>query len=854
VTSLQTLIDHCLEQRELENVVFTPSDYGLGKHVSYEELDRFLEDDINGKTRKDLIESIYPLTGLQQGMLFHSLYIQGEGAYVEQFTCDLKNAKPDIIRETWAQIVNQHSITRTAFYYDAFNVPVQCVYKYVEVPIEVIDLRHLEEAEQEVAMEEYKGRESRKGFDFKAAPLMRLTLIQLGKDRYRMLWLYHHILLDGWSMPVLMEEFLTTYELLVSGKKVQAQEDDKYEDYIRFIERSDKEQEESYWRSYMRGLEESTLLPFIPTTAERTKGVGEYKSLFLQLDAAKTAKIQSFAQKSRLTVNTIMQGVWSYLLHSYTGSNDVVYGTIVSGRPDTLPDVERRVGMYINALPLHSRIEEQQKIADWLRSLQDQQAALRQYQHTALTEIQDWAGVQGDLFDTLFVFENYPVSKVLTAQKWSLGIENVKMNEQTNYPLTVIIGSAEQISIGFNYNSTILEEYYVREMRNHFEHVLMQMVENAESKLADIQLLSKKDEALFREFNKTEKNYPENKTIIDLFEEQVIKTPGRTAVVFEGQSLTYDQLNKRANQLAHLLRQKGVKEETLVPICMERRIEIVVGMLGTLKAGAAYVPIDPGYPDERISYMLGDTDARFLITTDEISGRRHLSKNVEFIELGTQLSDLNEQSAENLCLSIKPENLAYVIYTSGSTGTPKGVMIEHKGVVNLINWHNQEYKVIDTSRATAMAGVGFDAFGWEVWPYLSAGAALYIVDDNTRLSASGLTELFVANQITHSFVSTALVPAFIEEAGDKLKFLRYLLTGGDKLALIDTNNLRYSLVNNYGPTENSVVTTNYWLTEKETNIIPPIGKPIANTFVYIVNKHLHLTPVGVAGEICIWGA
>ena len=402
---------------------------------------------VSAKKNKDIV-SIYRLSGLQEGMLFHGLYDAGSGAYIEQFGCDLIGVNVDIFRKSWTYLLEKHTVLRSAFFYDSFNVPVQCVYKHAEMPVEELDYRNMHAEEQLAALNDYEIADRFKGFDFEKPPLMRIGLIRLSDNRYRMLWTSHHLLFDGWSLPILMEEFLTTYDLLLAGKTVNLGDEDRYEDYIRYIERGSKEKEEAFWRTNLTGLEQGTLLPFVKTTEQRTKGAGYYATETLALDAAVTSKVQQYVQKNHLTVNTLMQGVWAWLLYAYTGNTDVVYGVIVSGRPDDLPGVERRVGMYINTLPLHASLSPGQATVSWLQNLQNAQVASRQFQHTPLQNIQSWTGIKGDFFDTLLVFENYPVSKLVNARAWSLQVENVRIHEQTNYPLSIIIGSSEEIYIG----------------------------------------------------------------------------------------------------------------------------------------------------------------------------------------------------------------------------------------------------------------------------------------------------------------------------------------------------------------------------------------------------------------------
>src|SRR5215204_899529 len=307
-SNLELLIAHCIAGGR-SGTTFTPSDYGLGSETTNTELDAFLDEPYKNSTRRDSIEGLYQLTGLQQGMLFHGLYDSRAGAYIEQLGCDLKNPNLKAFGKSWEHLLKRHTILRSAFHHDAFNVPVQCVYKEVELPLQILDFRGVSEEEQLIAVQKYEDSDITVGFDFSSVPLMRLALIRLSEERYRMLWTSHHILFDGWSMPVLMEEFLQTYELLVAGKDIPSAEEDKYEDYIRYIERQDKEQEEIFWRNYLKDVTQSTLLPFIRTTADRTKGVGLYRSLSIRFDPETTARAERFAQLHRVTVNTLMQGV-----------------------------------------------------------------------------------------------------------------------------------------------------------------------------------------------------------------------------------------------------------------------------------------------------------------------------------------------------------------------------------------------------------------------------------------------------------------------------------------------------------------------------------------------------------------
>jgi amino acid adenylation domain-containing protein len=813
------------------------------------------------ETKSKNIDSIYRLSGLQHGMLFHALYDKTAGAFIEQLSCDLVGADVDVYKRSWDNILRNHTILRSCFNYDEFSIPVQCVYRQVHLPIEELDYSSLSGDDQLAAIRSYEQTDRVRGFDFKVPPLMRITLIRLNGNRYRMLLTYHAILLDGWSMQVLMEEFLRNYDLLFTGDSIPLVTEDRYEDFIRYLESPDKANSEEYWRNYLKGVTESTLLPFTSSSADRNKGVGKYDTVKLRLSADETSQIERFAQESRITVNTMMQGAWSYLLHGYTCQKDIVYGIIVSGRPDDLPNVERRVGMYINTLVLHSEIREDHTISAWLQNIQAEQVASRQHQNTPLQEALRYTGVHGDLFDSLMIVENYPVSKAIGLKKWRLQVENLHVNEQINYPLSIMIGIAGEITVNFNFNADIIQKQYVENISRHFKHILLQIIQRGNRLVGDLQLLPPDEVQQIERFNLTEKDYPKDETLVDLFEKQVTQTPLSIAVKFESKQLTYNELNKLSNQLAHFLISKGVTAETLVPLCIERSLEMIIAIWGILKAGAAYVPIDPEYPQERINYIIEDTGAKYILSsTILLSKFANFKEIAKIIDVEGYWPLINAQKIGNPFRVAQPSNLAYVIYTSGSTGKPKGAMNEHRGIVNRLCWAQENYDLTNSDVILQKTTFCFDVSVWELlWPSI-VGARLVFARPNGHRDNEYLKSVIQNEGITVLHFVPSMLETFLADLQPlECRGLKKVLCSGEVLkpsqAMLFRKKLPFAELHNlYGPTEAAIDVTYWELPKDESRVrIIPIGKPVANTAIHILDKNKQLVPIGVIGEIFVAG-
>ncbi|MEW6496759.1 MAG: amino acid adenylation domain-containing protein, partial [Cyanobacteriota bacterium] len=804
------------------------------------------------------LEDIYELSSMQQGMLFHTLYAPTSGVYIEQLSWSHYGFfDVSAFKQAWQKVVARHSVLRTSFYWKDLDQPYQVVYQQVELPWEQQDWRELSTQEQEEKLETFLKVDRIRGFDLSQPPLMRLTLIQMTENTYQVIWSSHHLILDGWSASLLFKEVFAFYEASCQKRDLYLEQPRPYRDYIAWLLQQNLSQAEIFWRKTLQGFTAPTSLGEERTSNRLRTQEDDYDWQEIYLSADTLAALQSFARKHQLTLNTLVQGAWALLLSRYSGEEDVVFGVTSSGRLASLAKVDSMVGLFINTLPTRVRIPTEESLLPWLKTLQVQQVEVRKYEHSSLVQVQEWSDVPRTLplFESIIVFENYPVNTSFQKQEQSFKLSNFRVVSQenaTNYPLSLIVYPGVQLSLRILYSCCRFDAATITRMLGHLKTLLKSFPAASEGQILDLPLLTAQEQhQLLVEWNNTQTNYSQDACIHELFEVMVENTPDAVALVFEDEQLTYRELNRRANQLAHYLQARGIGSEVLVAICMERSVEMVVGLLAILKAGGAYVPLDVTYPFERLAFMLEDAQAPVLLTQERLLDKLP-AHWAQVICIDSDWEDIALEDEENLDSGVTAKNLAYIIYTSGSTGKPKGVLVTHKGLLNLTFWHQRAFEVTSSDRATQLAGIAFDASVWELWPYLSAGASVYLVDTETLASPIKLRDWLVSKDITISFLPTPLAETLLLLDWPKALALRSLLVGGDKLHRYPSASVPFKLVNNYGPTENTVVTTSGLVTSNgQADMTPSIGRPIANTQIYLLDSHLRPVPIGVPGELYI---
>ncbi|MGP9766972.1 amino acid adenylation domain-containing protein [Halomonas sp. AOP13-D3-9] len=832
---LEALIEHC--DSGVRGA--TPSDFPLAG-LSQAQLDGL-------PVATDQLVDIYPLSPLQEGMLFHSLYDDQGVAYLNQLQVEISHLDVERFRRAWQNVLGRHEILRSGFLEPA-GTPLQWVARTVELPWFEADWR--ERADLSTALEKL-AEEQRAPFDLTAPPLMRLALVKVADSRHCLIWTRHHLLLDGWSTSQLMGEVLRCY----AGEALPPTEG-RYRDYIAWLQRRDAQASEAYWRDQLQHLDAPThLVSAMPRPHEAQAG---HQEIILSLDSTTTQRLENFSKATRITLNTLMQGAWSLLVARYTGQDSICFGATVAGRPAELSAAEQLIGPFINTLPVIVSLDPSLRIDEWLRQLQEQNLASREHEHTPLYDIQRWAGQGGQsLFDSLLVFENYPVDAALHQNlPGELAFGEVVNREQTNYPVTLAIFQKETLELCCSYSRSKLDDSTAALLIQHLVRALEQLSESATRPVGEIEWLSDEERQQIAAWSVNGEHYAKTDPIHHLIEHRVEITPEATALVFEDQSLSYAELNTRANQLAHYLIGLGVKPETRVGIAVERSIEMVVGLLGILKAGGAYVPLDPEYPAERLAYMVEDSGIELLITQQHFRDTLPVGESLSVIELD-QL-DVTHHATTNPLVALHGEHLAYVIYTSGSTGRPKGAANRHHAFTNRLQWMQEAYDLTADDAVLQKTPFSFDVSVWEFfWP-LMQGARLVMAPPGAHREPAQLVELIRSHKITTLHFVPSMLQAFLAHGEvEACTSLTRLVCSGEALPAELQNQVfarlpRTGLYNLYGPTEAAIDVT-HWTCQDDGRNQVAIGQPITGIRTYVLDGDLNLAPTGVAGELYLGG-
>lgn len=847
----------------------TPSDFPLAA-LTQAELDQLAVPAAD-------VADIYPLAPLQQGLLFHAQYAPDDAAYMNQLAMTLDGLDLNRFRAAWDAVVQRHDILRTSFHWLGERC-VQVVHRQIELPFTVLFARNdLGTEAEQLAL---TACEMKQKFDLACPPLLRLTVIKLAEQRYRVIWTRHHLLLDGWSTSAVLAEVLAHYHGThlhgVNSYGTQAHQEllpvprVHFRDYIAWLQTRQtsawQAQEASFWQQRLARLENPTRLASCLTgpldstspTALLTQG----KSL-QQWSVAETAAMTRFARQQRVTLNTLIQAASLLCLQRHSGQDSVALGVTVAGRPQQIDGIEDVPGLFINTLPLIQVIDPAQTVGHWLQSLQAENIALRDYEQTPLADIQRWGSQGGQaLFDSILVFENYP-SEVRINDGSALQVSAINVEESTHYALTLTATVGETLQLQFGYDRQRIGSQALTALQTRFVTLLSQLIVDPDQALGNLTLAGHEEQADLLQWNATATDYGSCRPLGAWIHEQVQRTPDAIALISGEEQLSYVELDQRARLWASALQQQGVGPDVLVAIAAERSTELMVGLLAILYAGGAYLPLDPDYPTERLSQMLADAEPVLLLTQSHLQARLPVPAGLPCLYLDQTAAitpalhapALQELSAP---VAVADDNLAYMIYTSGSTGVPKGAGNSHAALYNRLRWMQEAYTLTADDAVLQKTPVSFDVSVWELfWP-LVTGARLVMAAPGAHRDPEALAATIRRHQIsTVHFVPSMLQVFLGSDEAQQCRSLHRIVCSGEAVP-VDLQNRTLQqlpwadLYNLYGPTEAAIDVTHWTCMPGELNSVP-IGRPIANIQIHILDAGLNSLPAGIAGELYIGG-
>ncbi|MEH2442404.1 amino acid adenylation domain-containing protein [Nostoc sp.] len=772
------------------------------------------------------------------------------------------------LEQSLNKIISRHEALRTNFH-TINEQPVQVIADSLTLSVPIVDLTKLPASEREIACQQLASTEANRPFDLVSSPLIRASVVKFAEVEHALVLTIHHIVFDGWSMGVLMRELTTIYSALCNNFPLELPElPIQYADFAiwqrQWLQTEVLQTQLDYWKQLLKNA--PTLLE-LPTDRPRPaiqtyRGAIQYQQLSNELSEA----LANFSRQEGTTLFMTLFAAYVTLLYRYTGSDDIVVGTPFAKR-DRL-ELEGLIGFLVNTLVLRTDLSGNPSFQQLLNRVR--QRTLLTYAHPDLPfeELVKALQPQRDLshtplFQVMFVLENAPISEeveVTGLTLSSLGTEKTT----AKFDLTLFIKNTPSgLGTVWQYNTDLFDPSTIERMAGHFVTLLEGIIANPQQQISQLPLLTEAQQRqLLGEWNNTQVDYPHDKSIHQLFEEQVERTPNAVAVEFGNQQLTYYQLNYRANQLAHYLKSLGVKADVLVGLCVERSLEMVVGILGILKAGGAYVPLDPEYPTERLSFMLEDAQVSVLLTQQSLQERlpQHQAK---LICLDTDAQLISQSSQDNLISGVQASNLAYIIYTSGSTGQPKGVAMNQLALCNMILWHLENMKIPHGAKTLQFAPISFDVSFQEIFSTWCSGGTLLLITEELRRDASALLGFLQEKAVERLFLPFVALQQLAEVSVDSElvnSHLREIITAGEQLQITPAISqwlsklTDCSLHNHYGPSESHVAASFTLADSVETwPLLPPIGQPIANTQIYILDKYLQPVPVGVPGELYIGG-
>nr|WP_154958154.1 non-ribosomal peptide synthetase [Paenibacillus xylanexedens] len=804
------------------------------------------------------LQKMYPLSPMQEGILFQFAMDPHSPAYYQQVILSV-TGELDVtkLKKSFELLIQRHEIFRTIFVYRKVKKPMQLVLSVREVPdIPVIDLSGVSEEEEMKSLTDYKAKQAKAGFDLEKDLLLKLTVFKRGHS-YKILWAYHHIIMDGWSIGLAMKEWIEIYDSLLTNSVIMLKESPSYSDFIYHLNQLEMNESEQYWKDYISGHEGAVAL--LGPTKDQLTGVYVHKEFSIDIDADKIKRATLIAKENEVAMTTFFEMLWGLLLYKYSDSNDIVFGAVVSGRNVEVADVESIIGLFINTIPVRVIYEEQMSIRELIQRIHISKYKSMQHANYPLYRILAASPLRQQLIQHLFIYENFPLeSEGLTRGNADFNVTEVRIEEQTHYDFNLHIIPGETFSIKFSYNENVYPTETVKSISNHILNLLEQILNNPDANISDLALVSPREKESLLLLGNNLSSRPLKKEKVDrLFSLQVQDYPEKIALRHGEQSITYTKLLEQSDKWASVLISKGLGKESVVAIMMERSIDFICLLFAVMKSGGAYLPIDPEYPSERIEYMLEDSNAQILIT-DKKTDERFV--NFTGQRMSVEEFETSVRAESKLVDDSREDDLAYILYTSGTTGKPKGVMIEHGSLSNFVHAMQEAIKFQESNCILALTTFSFDIFFVETILPLTLGMQVVLTDQHVAKDPSLLVQLIESSsvdtlQITPSRMKLLLAHKDFIRCMAQIKIV---LVGGESCSksllrqMLVTMTSDSRIYNLYGPTETTI-----WSTIKEfqpdfSNVT--VGRPLLNNRVVLIDGAGQLTPLGRTGELYIGGA
>ncbi|QTL36672.1 non-ribosomal peptide synthetase [Pseudoalteromonas viridis] len=806
------------------------------------------------------IEAVYPLTPLQEGLLFHTVSNPDESAYHEQVSCTIEGQLDvEKFKSAWQFLSDRHSVLRSVFAWKKSENPVQAVAREMEIEFNVLTVP--QESTPESYWQQVLADDMDRGFELSKAPLTRFFLLQVDQQSWKFLWSHHHILLDGWSFGILMREFLESYEhLCVKGQLPELKPALQFKEFVHHLSRQNVNDSQAYWQRQLQGFATPSHLSIDKGVGIEEGGEEEY-TLDTLVNKAASAKLHAWSKQSGVTLSTIVHAAWAKILASYCCSQDVLFGSTIAGRPPEISGIDEMVGICINTIPFRVQIPEQGTVSHWLTALHQQALDNQMNQRFSLSDLHGYTDLSASqpLFESILSVQNYPLDDGMEATWGGIQMKDFLWKGPTNYPLTVRAFPNEEIMLVISYYKKRFETERAEALLAQLKGVIEQIAEHLESPVSALQVIHGQEaQTMLFDWNESGIEFPEQYCLHQLFEQHAAKTPEKLALIAGDGSLSYAQLDQQANQLAHYLQSQGVKLGDKVGICVSRSTLSVTAMLAILKAGACYVPLDPAYPEERLQYMLQDSGVNVIL----LGGRGsqiniHWGIKTVVLEQG----EWRAQSSQALDIEVDPELLCYMIYTSGSSGQPKGVMLNHRGRVNNIFDYIRRYNMGPSDRLMSVSSLSFDISVANLFGMLMSGGTLVYPKYELEKDVSHWLDVMLEHKTTIWHSAPALMEMILDNEKDRLSAvpLRLGIFGGDWISTTLPDRLRAVIpalhfVSAGGATELSIDSVIYDVHHTDPDWISiPYGKVMDNQSVYILDENLDAVPIGVPGELHLGG-